>query len=299
MPSHLVTHNQAFNEVRDSMSTRKGQGAPVRDTFFRTDVDGHDRYPLAELISSRATSGGGRGGRTRVALYLALLWVAGGSPHHTERPASFWATLLGLDDPQNSGSRVIRSTWRELEARGFVKVTPGAHAGEVPRITPLREDGSGREYSIPTGRDGDTYRRVPEVAFRYVVPANDVTGAGLVMYLIALRTAERARTNDGLIFPTALVKSTYGIGASTRQKGLHNLSDVGVLDQHKNSSVDDSGGVTHRRRQRTTYDLLPEYGRPPVSPPPGQDGAPQVSAAAEQSTPAAEQTSSVVDDLPF
>ncbi len=274
--SAVVTRNVAFAEVRSSMSGRSGLGAPVRDAFFKCEVDGRVRYPLAELMSSRNTSGGGRGGRTRVALYLALLWVASGAPHETERPANFWATLLGLNDPEGAGSRVVRSTWRELHTRGFVNVVPGPYAGAVPVVQLLREDGSRRAYSIPTGdpREGDTYRRVPENAFQMLLPAPDLNGAGLAMYLVALRTAERAQTTTGLVFPAPHVTAAYGIGASTRQKGLRNLEELSVLDVHRGSRVDDSGGVTQRRRQRNTYDLHDLYARPAApTPAPSADAA--------------------------
>src|SRR4051812_45323767 len=112
------------------MRLRSGQGAPVRDTFFRCEVGGQQHHPLAQLMSSRSgRSGGGRGGRTRLALYLSLLWVAGGEGHSSHRPASFWAALLGLSEPEGAGGRVVRSTWSELEARGLVAVTRGDYPG--------------------------------------------------------------------------------------------------------------------------------------------------------------------------
>lgn len=241
------------------MDRRAGLGAPVRDTFFRCEVDGQQRHPLAQLMNSRSgRSGGGRGGRTRLALYLSLLWVAAGEGHSSHRPASFWASLLDLPDPDGAGSRVIRSTWSELEARRLVTVTRGSFSGEVPTVRLLREDGSGRPYTIPTGHDGDTYRRVPEVMWRTLLHAEDLTGAGLAMYLVVLRTAGQARRTDGLTFPRAHFKAEYGLGESTRRSGLRNLADLEVLVKHT-EHVDDSGDVLERRRRRDVYDLLEEY----------------------------------------
>jgi hypothetical protein len=220
------------------------------------------------MNSRSGSSGGGRGGRTRLALYLSLLWVAGGGEHASHRPASFWAALLGLPDPEGAGSRVIRSTWKELEARGLVTITPGAYSGEVPTVRPLREDGSRRRYTIPTGHDGDTYRRVPEVAWRMLIHEEDLTGAGLAMYLVVLRTAEQARKLEGLAFPRAYFRDEYGLGESTRKAGLRNLADLGILTK-QTERVDDLGDTLERRRRRNVYDLLQEYARvpEPIAPP--------------------------------
>lgn len=256
----------AFQAAVRAMGRRAGLGAPVRDAFFRCELDGQQRHPLAQLMSARSgRSGGGRGGRTRLALYLSLLWVAGGEGHSSHRPASFWAALLGLPDPDGAGSRVIRSTWSELEARRLVTISRGSYSGDVPTVRLLREDSSGQPYTIPTGRDGDTYRRVPEVAWRMLLPDEDLTGAGLVMYLVALRTAGQASRTDGLTFPRAHFKTEYGLGESTRRSGLRNLADLGVLAKHT-EHVDDAGDVLERRRRRDVYDLLEEYAhisRPP------------------------------------
>lgn len=270
----VVSRNDMFNEVVRSMSARRGMGAPLRDSFFRYEVDGQVHYPLAGLMSSRAASGGGRGGRTRVALYLSLLWVASGGEHESARPASFWAALLGLADPDNAGSRAIRSTWRELAVRGFVELTPGEHEGAIPVVRPLREDASRAPYTIPTGQAGDTYRRIPENAWQVLLPSPDLSGAGLVMYLVALRTAARAQTTVGLVFPSGHFKAAYGMGESTRRKGLHNLDDLLILEADRSASVDDLGGVSHRRRPRTTYDLASHYAYSgPVQPGSGDQSA--------------------------
>lgn len=262
MPRRVGPRRVAFNAAVRAMDRRRGRGAPVRDTFFRCGAHGEQpHHPLAQLMNSRSgRSGGGRGGRTRLALYLSLLWVAAAGDHDSRRPASFWAALLGLPDPEGAGSRVIRSTWDELEARGLVTITRGDYPGDVPTVRLLREDASRGPYTIPTGRDGDTYRRVPEVAWELLIPDEELTGAGLVMYLVALRTAEQARRTDGLTFPRAYFKAEYGLGESTRRAGLRNLADLGVLDKHT-EHVDDAGGTLERRRRRDVYDLLDRYAR--------------------------------------
>ncbi len=264
---------EVFASVAAGMGPRRHLGAPVRDAFFRHEDDGEVEHPLARLMSSRGgKAGGGRGGKTRVLLYLSLLWVAAGGDHSSDRPARFWAELLGLSDPDGAGSRVIRSSWRELAARNFVKMTKEGHEGAVPRVQLLREDGSGKPYTIPNGQGGDTYRRIPEQAWRTLFPDESLSGPGLVMYLIALRTAQRAQTIQGLTFPGTYITTEYGIGESTRKSGLRDLSKAAVLDRDRRP-VDDVGGTSHRVRWRYTYDLNDLYA--PILKPVGGQPAPR------------------------
>jgi hypothetical protein len=217
---------------------------------------------MAELLNSRTGPGGGRGGQTRIALYLSLVWVAAAGDHGTTRPASFWASLLGLQDPEGAGSRVVRSTWTELERRRFVRVQPGAYQGDVPTIWPLRDDGSGQPYSTPTGLDGDTYRRIPESFWASLLPEGELTGAGLVMYLAALRTAGTRGSAENLTFSRRYVTETFGLGDSTRKAGLRNLTELLVLEA-ETRVADDAGDSLRRRRLRTVYELLDPYRSPP------------------------------------
>lgn len=260
-----VYQRQMYKETLAQMGPRRGRGAPLRDSFFRCRSDGSGGYPLARLMSSRSGSGGGRGGRTRVSLYLSLIWVASGKDHSSQRPARYWAGLLGLDDPEHAGARVVSNTWAELAARNLVSMTPGQYTGDVPTVRLLREDGSGEPYTIPTGRDGDTYRRVPESVWESLIPGAMVTGAGLAMYLVALRTAYIKGELDGLAFPSAHFREEYGLGESTRKSGLRNLVDQGVLDVER-QHVDGFGQLGGRIRSRNLYDLLGLYG--PVAPQP-------------------------------
>ena len=207
--------------------------------------------------------GGGRGGRTRVLLYLSLLWVAGGGDHCSHRPASFWASLLGMDDPTGAGSRAIRSTWTALSDRGFVSIESGAVSGDVPTIRPLREDGSGRDYTIPAGSDGDTYRRIPQVAWRILFCDPDLSGPGLVTFLAMIRTHDQHR-GEYLVLPRAYFRGEYGMGDSTRKAGLRNLVDLGVLTTEGRST--ETGPAGERRRGRTQYSLLDSYAPPRPEP---------------------------------
>ncbi len=264
--SHRARQREAYRAVLGSMGPRRGLGAPLRDDFYRCEVAGEARFPLAQLMSSRSGPGGGRGGRTRVALYLSLLWVAASDSHSSQRPASFWASLLGMRDPDNAGSRVVRSTWTELASHGFVQLEHGTRSGDVPVVHALREDGSKRFYTRPSGVLGDTYRRIPQIAWENLLPEEEgLTGPGLAMYLVAVRTALQAGSTTGLTFPAKSFRTQYGLSETTRKAGLANLTDLAVLDKHLHST-DSSGGVGGRRRLRNSYDLLEEYAAPPARP---------------------------------
>ncbi|MCU1416114.1 MAG: hypothetical protein JWP32_288 [Schumannella sp.] len=271
MASSNPAQREAFDRVVRFQQNRFGRGAPLRDDFFVSARQEGTHHPLASLMNARSGSGGGRGGKTRVLLYLSLLWVAGGGDHTTSRPSWFWADLLGLPDSKGAGGRAIRSNWEELERRKFVGIEPGKASGDLPTIRALKEDGSGDAYVIPTGQPGDTYRRVPEAAWRTLFHTTDLTGAGLSMYLVSLRTFGQAGGNP-LTFPRSYFSSEYGMSESTRKAGLRNLVDLGVLEA-EGISVETGAGV--RRRGRTNYSLLPVYEPPapatPAPTPPRQD----------------------------
>lgn len=256
----LKRQREVFDAVVSAQGPRKGRGAPVRDAFFRVETAGRVSYPMAGLMSSRNSAGGGRGGRTRVLLYLSLLWVASGGDHTSERPASFWAALLGLSDPDGAGSRAVRSTWKELAGRGFVTSRPSDQPGGAPTVGLLREDGSGRDYFIPPGTDGDTYRRIPEGAWKTLFWDDELTGPGLGMYLVALRAHGQAQGRP-LVFSAGSFGELYGLGESTRKAGLKNLVDLGVLDVARRAA-DDSGSQGMRRRSRNVYTLVDHLSPP-------------------------------------
>lgn len=255
---------EVFDAVVAGQGARRRLGAPVRDAFFSTEVLGHPIYPMAGLMSSRTNHGGGRGGKTRVLLYLSLLWVASGREHTSERPASFWAALIGLSDPDGAGSRAVRSNWMELARRGFVYSRRSNQPGGVPTLGLLREDGSGDSYSIPLGTGGDTYRRIPESAWKTLFWDDELTGAGLAMYLVALRAHGQAQGRP-LVFSAGSFGESYGLGESTRKSGLKNLVDLGVLDVARRSA-DDLGSQGMRRRYRNVYTLVDHLS------PPGDNG---------------------------
>ncbi|GAA2534544.1 hypothetical protein GCM10009860_13530 [Microbacterium mitrae] len=241
---------------------RKGAGAPVRRAFIERTDDSPS--PLSLLLSGANASrgGGGRGGRLRVALVITLIWQLAKSPHTTIRPARYWAVLLKLEDPDRAGSRAIRSTLLEIERRGFIR-TEERGPGKVPEIILRDESLRGVDYKLPylqaieEGAAGSTsYFRVPETFWSSGL-CTDLSGAGLAMYLIAMSRAGWGNDPSFWLSPT-LFRKEYGLGESTRKKGLKELVDRGVLT-HELRSIDRNGESGHRRFVRSVYTIVSDY----------------------------------------
>lgn len=241
---------------------RKGAGAPIRRAFIERPEEG--RSPLALLLSGANANrgGGGRGGRLRVALVMTLIWQLAKSPHTTIRPARYWAELLQLDDPEGSGARAVRSTLLEIERRGFIR-TEERGPGKVPEIILRDESLHGVDYKLPylqameEGSAGETsYFRVPESFWARGLCAN-LSGAGLAMYLIAMSRAGWGDQPSFWLSPARLIEE-YGLGDSTRKKGLKELVDLGVVT-HELQSIDRSGSGGFRKFQRSVYTVVADY----------------------------------------
>lgn len=247
----------------DRLGRRKGVGAPVRRAFVMK--SGPDTpSPLGELLSgSRAAAlgGGGRGGRLRVLVLVTLIWAASAPPYGVQRPARWWAELLGLPEPDGNGSRTIRSTFRELEKRGFVRVEKTSDEG-VAQIFPLEESGSEEPYE-PAGavalrepeRDERGYFRVPDAFWTSGLCAQ-LSGAALSMYLICLSVGWREE--QPFWFSGKAFKDRFGLSDSTRKKGLRELVELGVLSEDERS-IDSEGGSMGRRFKRKIYLLSGDH----------------------------------------
>lgn len=249
---------------------RKGAGAPIRRDFIER--TGGKSSPLGLLLSGANASrgGGGRGGRLRVALVLTLIWQLAKSPHTTTRPARYWAELLQLDDPDKAGARTIRSTLLEIERRGFIR-TEERGPGKVPEIFLMDESLRGADYQLPylqaieEGSEGATsYFRVPE-SFWASGLCSKLSGAGLSMYLIAMSRAGWGNQPSFWLSPSRFAEE-YGLGDSTRKKGLRELVDLGVVTQQLRS-VDRSGQAGYRTFLRSIYTVAAEYRVPGATEP--------------------------------
>jgi hypothetical protein len=258
----LVSSPVDGSDLARAFGQRRGAGAPVRRDFLDRPEGGNS--PLSLLLSGANASrgGGGRGGRLRVALVLTLLWRLAKSPHTTIRPARYWAELLQLEEPDKAGARAVRSTLLELERRGFVR-TEARGPGKVPEIILMDESLRGIDYKLPylqameEGDAGDTsYFRVPE-SFWSTGLCTKLSGAGLAMYLIAMSRAGWGNQPSFWLSPTQF-RAQYGLGDSTRKKGLRELVDLEVIT-HELRSIDRDGHAGYRRFQRSVYTVAAAY----------------------------------------
>ena len=240
---------------------RREAGAPVR-TIFCVD-DTVESTPLARLISSAETGGGGRGGQVRVKLYVSLLWVCAKAPHEVSRPARAWAALLGLPDPSAKGARRIHQAFADLEDRGFVSVR--SRGGLASEITLLNEDGTGGAYTNPP----DSYsalgankasRSVLERHQYFRIPSRVWTdglvekldGPAFAMLLILL--AEQRGKAGEVWFSPSVALSKYGLSPSTQRKGLESLRELHLVTTRR-KVVSQDGMYISMLRTRNVHKL--------------------------------------------
>lgn len=254
---------KAAREFRHALrGARSKEGAPVR-RIFASDPD-VDKPALASLLSGAGGRGGGRGGQVRIKLLLSLLWVCSAAPYTTQRPASAFAALLGLDDYQDSGSRRIQQALRDLADRGFVRVQQqGAHS---PTIELLSETGNGSRYTSPveayntlSRKEGTSaaelrahrYFRVP-TAYWADGWVSQLSGAATAMYLAML--AEKSPKATEVWFSPSRAEARFGLAASTRKAGIKELQEAGAIAT-TSRSVSETGRIIDPTRRRNVYRL--------------------------------------------
>jgi hypothetical protein len=204
--------------------------------------------------SARA-GGGGRGGKTRAAVLLSLLWVLAAAPHVSNRPARFWGELIGLEDPDAAGARAVLSSLSELEKRGFIGLEY-SEPGLPPTLQLLKENGSKEVYTVPGAAKGgaaEPYFRVPDYLWTSGA-IRTLSGPALAMYLVVL-SVHRSDIEDYRVwFSPSTFKQRFGLGDSTRKTGLRELVEAGILMDF-DESLDSAGETGNRTYRRKTYRL--------------------------------------------
>jgi hypothetical protein len=239
-------------------SRRVESGAPVRNLFV-TSLGG-GLPPLASLLR-----GGGRGGQTRVKLYLSLLWVCTAAPHEAIYPARAWAALVGLDDPDTKGARRIHEAIRDLTDRRLIAAQD--RGGRPSALRLLDESGSGEPYASPS----ETYNTLrnlkagSEILRRHTyfkIPSKlwteghiaRLSGPGIAMLLVLL--CERRGNRDGSVwFTPDIAQERFQLAPATRTTGLKELRDLDLLQTRK-AVVSQDGTFISFHRRRNIHTLL-------------------------------------------
>jgi len=258
--------------VRRSFVTREGESQTGLEAVMR---------------AARGGAGGGRGGRTRLALLLSLWWVNSLPPYSSQRPASWWAELIGLDDPVK-GPRTVTANFQELARRGFIAIEPGQPG--MANVVTLLDDLArpGEPYLRPDGKSG-SYFRVPDRLWTTGAIAR-LSGPGLAMYLIVLSYHHRPAgvehpPGEGVRTPAAPpvwfspkgFSERHGLSEDTRLAGIRDLRDAGMIEvETEHIDIQNQSGSGHRRFRRQMLTLHPLY----VPPLPGRVPSSNPAAAA-------------------
>lgn len=233
--------------------------APIRNTFARS--DGESLPPLAVLASR-----GGRGGAgLAIKLYIALIWRCSSGDFATQLPARLWARLLDLPSPDSLGSRRVKDALITLSELRLIRLE--TVRGAPSRVTLLREDASGKAYSVPSdayrhastreGKSQHQYFKVPQALWTSG-HLQGLSTSALVMLLILL---EEIRSPDAeQWWSVSEFDRRFRISKDVRAKGTKELVARGLLSVTR-MSLPASPGAAYQfapESVRNKYALLKE-----------------------------------------
>jgi hypothetical protein len=219
----------------DELLTRSNRDAvPIRKTFLQQGR-GQPRKPgpIRAICRHRDERG--------LDLYLVLHAIASGEPYDTKMPAAVWARVLGLSESASARSAVSKTLGR-LE-HDYQLIRRSREGNEI-RIMLLDEDGSGADYTRPTGQTiEDRYLQLPHSYWaqgwhlRLSLRAKVVLMIGLSL-------------DDGFPLPAERGPDWYGLSADTLQRGLAELQQAGLLDvdqRFEKATLSATGWIEVRR----------------------------------------------------
>lgn len=220
--------------------------------------------PRPEILSPmiRLYRESGRGGSTVIRLYIAILWRASQRPFEVSSTAGFWAALLDLKNPTTSGAVSIRRALKKLQEESLIEYKSDKGNGTI--ITPLREDGSGREYTLPSNsykkaktlsqRERHAYLRVPTELWKEGI-FQSLNGSALVMLLILLN--EYSPNAQSIWFSEKIFKERYGLSSRTKSDGIKELRERNLISEISVplSYAGVAGGGNKDMRRRKVYYL--------------------------------------------
>jgi hypothetical protein len=235
--TRLLLHQAATKSGR-----RTGPAFPI--AFVRSEQDPPDVPRMTQLLR------GGRGGEVRLKLYLTMSMLATAKPHdvHGRRPSSWYAELLGLDDPMGLGARRVSDAMTWLDKQQFIKLD--RKPGLAAHVQLLDVKGGGGPFKeVDRGR-GKRWIVLPLEFWRnqWVI----VLSGGAVAVLMTLLELHGGRKGP-LTIPTER-RQQYGLSPDTWARASGELVAHGLLELGKKQD-----GPRHEvRRVRNTYLLKRE-----------------------------------------
>lgn len=263
-------YQQEFSEQLSDRLTFQGKRLPasVRSSFVvhparqqhtsDRKADEGARTPLSVLLGH----GGGRGGGTRLKLYLTLLWTAKSAPYDVRYDPEAFAYLLGMDDPKGKGRRAIVRNLSWLERESFL--VPALRPDGLATRALLEDSGRGVPYEPPAQSQHQLKKSDPEYAFHYwfkippylwtsglIAVLNAVELACLLILLDDLR--RKPESVSTIWWSEKTWRYRYGISDDTRQRGFVGLIDRAIVDQRPGHVVP---SLDNPRGRHPTYVLV-------------------------------------------
>lgn len=181
----------------------------------------------------------GRGQGLRLKLYLCMTMLATRAPRLLRPyPASTYARMLGLNDPESQGARRVNQAQRWLRDEGFIqRVENGTHP---PYITLL---------DIPsTGEWGGRWITLPLDLWQNGW-IHALSGRALTLYVV-LRELTGGRPGGSTADGTR--KRQYGLSDETWARGVADLEDLSLASV---TPILDSTDPFTRAQRRLKYQL--------------------------------------------
>jgi hypothetical protein len=205
-------------ELLLTRSLRPKDAVPIRNSFVQQGPQGKPRPgPLASFVTQRR--------ERALELFLLAHAVASGGDFSVTEWATTWARSLGMFD-ESSGPTLVSRNWRWLAEQRLVDRSRG-EKGRT-RITVLREDGKGKPYSHPHGKNKKTARYF-QLPFDYwLSPAQWHTALSLPGKAMLLVTLSLTRARFPM--PQGRVQEWYGLSEDTAARGLMELRKTGALE---------------------------------------------------------------------
>lgn len=233
-------------ETRAALLKRsKRSAAPIRKTFVQRPKGEPVRHGVLRTF---VNNGDHRG--LKAYLFLMAINSNGDDPDvgwSTTLPLSVWARAFDTTvEVPSSATTAVTKTLTRLVERKLIRRDRAGRARQV-KVTILREDGSGQDYTHPATESGpeNLYLRLP-YAFWTEGWHSKLSLAATAMLLVALAETP--------VFQLASerVPEWYGWSADTAERGFAELVDNGLLEKtprRKKAPLSPTGSTTYNEYQ--------------------------------------------------